>query len=154
MGFRLGATLASPGSIAFSPDGARLATAWGVNGTLLAAVCADQVIRLWETDTGAEVRRSPMDPFFNARSAAFTPDLSLVAVTGVGRDTTVRLWNPLTGEDLGRLVGHRGRANAWPRTPPAPSSPAAEATLCGCGNWTAVGRWANSTTTIAATWTP
>jgi WD40 repeat protein len=137
----------SPGSIAFSPDGARLAAGWGVSGillldlgtgdqvwlavhdehhrvapeavafngdgTLLGAVCADQVIRLWATDTGAEIRQSPLgDPFFNTRSTAFSTDLSLVAVTGVGRDMTVRLWNPLTDTTLGRLDGHRGPVGA------------------------------------------
>jgi WD40 repeat protein len=123
----------SPHSVAYSPDGARLAVACGTNGillfdldtgdqlgrlpvndghhlvaqeavafsaddTLLVAVCADQTIRRWGTDTGAEIRRSAMDPYFGTRSVAFSPDGGRLAVAC--RDRTVRLWDlvPAVGD--------------------------------------------------------
>jgi WD40 repeat protein len=83
---------------ALSPDG-RLAVSGGVWGPAV----------LWDTDTGAELRR------FHGQeqgclAAVFSPEGRLVA-TGCG-DHTVRCWDPATGQELRRLAGHTADVTA------------------------------------------
>ncbi|HYN16654.1 MAG TPA: WD40 repeat domain-containing protein, partial [Actinomycetes bacterium] len=79
-------------SVAFSPDGGRVASG-GANGTVL----------LWDLATGAQARR--LAGHTDAvRAVAFSPDGALLA-TASG-DRTLAVWDPATGEGLQRFTGH------------------------------------------------
>ncbi|GGQ18129.1 WD40 repeat domain-containing protein [Streptosporangium pseudovulgare] len=81
-------------SVAFSPDGSRLATAE-----------ADGAVRLWDTATHEQVG-SPMTGHEGAvRSVAFSPDGTRLATAG--SDGTTRVWDLIAHERLGAPVkGH------------------------------------------------
>ncbi|MCW2652645.1 MAG: hypothetical protein JWR32_3621 [Mycobacterium sp.] len=83
-------------SVAFSPDGHRLATA-----------SADTTVRLWNPDTGQRVGQPLTGHTNSVTSVAFSPDGHRLA--SASGDTTVRLWNADTGQPLGPpLAGHTG----------------------------------------------
>lgn len=79
-------------AVALSPD-ARLVATGGV----------DELVRVWDVETGTLQAELPGHDGF-VYSAAFSPDGQLLA-TG-GRDRVVRLWNPADGTAVAELQGH------------------------------------------------
>ena len=113
-------------SVAFSPDGTRLATA-----------SRDDTARLWDAETGAEIavlRSHAGDvrfPTFRP-DLAFSPDGTRLATNF--RDGTVRLWDAETGAEIVVFRGNAGGvfSAAFSRTAPG-SPPFPGTTRRGCG---------------------
>src|SRR5262245_49375148 len=78
-----------------------LCLAYSPNGRILAAGGGDDPIRLWDTDTGLELRNCP-EPWVNA--IGWSPRGS-VLVTG-GAFKTIRLWAAANGKELTQIKGH------------------------------------------------
>jgi WD40 repeat protein len=98
---RLGTTRFRTGSrilcVAFSPDGKILATGGG-----------DDPVRLWDAETGKEIRQLKDTWVF---AIAFSPNGQTIATGGGFK--TVRLWNAATGQEIGSpLKGHEGTVKA------------------------------------------
>jgi WD40 repeat protein/serine/threonine protein kinase len=86
-------------SVAFSPDGKRLASA--SRGT-------DRTIKVWDAQTGQELL-TLKDTW---GSVTFSPDGKWLASTSRGTDRTVKVWDAQTGQELLSMKGHNGPANS------------------------------------------
>jgi WD40 repeat protein len=83
----------SVGHVAFSPDGAIVAS---VGGYL------DNTVKLWNIQTGQELRTLVLEAG-GTSSAAFSPDVKIIAA---GDGDKIALWNVETGLALRTLSGH------------------------------------------------
>ena len=81
-------------SMAFSPDGTKLVSSGGLDGT----------IRLWNTSTGAQIRKIETP---HPTAVAFTPDGSKV-ISGSHNTPYLRMWHTETGALFKDLPGHNG----------------------------------------------
>ncbi len=79
-------------SVAFSPDGNRLATS-----------SMDGSVRLWNANTGKEIRAF-MAHTDAVLSVAFSPDGNRLATSSM--DGSVRLWNANTGKEIRAFMAH------------------------------------------------
>jgi WD40 repeat protein len=90
--------------LSFSPDGRFIATA----GT-------DYTVRVWDAQSGREVRLLRGHTDHRILSVAFSPDGTWLA--SGGRDRTVRIWDPTTGRPVQTIEGHRDRVMALAISP-------------------------------------
>jgi WD40 repeat protein len=81
-------------AVAFSPDGARLATA-----------SSDKTVRLWDPANGQEIIRMPHDD--TVTMIAFSPDGTALITATAKR--MVRLWDPTNGQETSRMPHGRIR---------------------------------------------
>jgi WD40 repeat protein len=79
-------------TVAFAPD-----------GTLIASGNVDNLVRLWQAQSG-KVWRTLRGHSSGVTSVAFSPDSTLLA--SGSWDGTVRLWQVQTGMELRTLTGH------------------------------------------------
>ncbi|MCP4398358.1 MAG: hypothetical protein GY801_13810 [bacterium] len=82
-------------TVAFSPD-----------GRMLASGSADHTIKLWEVQTGQELRTLAGHDDI-VESVAFSPDGQTLA--SGSHDNTIKLWDIQTGQNLRTLTGHNNR---------------------------------------------
>lgn len=92
--------------IAFAPD-----------GKTLAVVSEDNKLRLWEVETGKEIRK--FDIALKAREEdrlplVFSPDGKQLAA---GTDDILRVWEAATGQEQHRMEGHQGEILALAYSP-------------------------------------
>lgn len=79
------------------------------NGQLIATAGTDHVVRIWDVDSGRELR-ALHGHTGNVYSVAFSPDGRWLA--SGSRDRTARVWDPMTGRQLHVITGHRDRVMA------------------------------------------
>jgi WD40 repeat protein len=74
-------------------------------------------LRVLDATTGTEVWSAETGDSW-LRALAFAPGAALLAAgVGTGGDSSIRLWDGVSGRDLGRLDGHRGQITSlvfWP----------------------------------------
>jgi WD40 repeat protein len=100
-------------SLAFSPDGRRLAVGSGTS-PLDGSPGASPLGGIWDWKAGKELCRL-QGPGHLVHTVAFAPGEKVLA--GANGDKTVRLWDAATGKELCRCVGHRAGVYAVAFTP-------------------------------------
>jgi WD40 repeat protein len=93
------------GGVAFSPDGHLALSANDCQGGGSNRPAPDYELRLWDLDTGKELRRF-VGHAYPVRGVAFSPDGR--QAFSWGDDGTLRSWEVETGKEVGRFEGHAG----------------------------------------------
>jgi RNA polymerase sigma factor (sigma-70 family) len=91
-------------------DGGVNSVAFARDGKTLASGGWDDTIRLWDVETGKQLRKIDAHKAMVGR-VLFSPDGKILASRGA-LDGTVRLWDPVTGTQLQKFVG-LSNINPW-----------------------------------------
>jgi WD40 repeat protein len=87
--------------------GRLFALAWSPNGNYLASGGNDEAVRIWDATTGTLIL-TYSEHTSTVADVAWSPDGSKIASAGEDGDSTIRIWNPLSGETLGVLRNTKG----------------------------------------------
>ena len=79
------------------------------NGKMLASGSNDKTIKLWNVETGKEIRTLPGHNI-NVNSVSFNSDDKMLA--SGSSDKTIKLWNVETGQEIRSLSGHNDSVNS------------------------------------------
>jgi WD40 repeat protein len=102
----LHARVAGPSlSVAFSPDGRRLATGGAAN-----------TVKIWDVQT-AELLRTLEGHKGEIYTVAFSPVGDGRLVASAGEDSVVKVWDSYTGELVRNLRGHKGLVSSLAFSP-------------------------------------
>jgi RNA polymerase sigma factor (sigma-70 family) len=107
------------GTVRWRHGGPVYAVAYSPGGKLLASAGFDGIVRLWEPDSGKEIRRLEGHKS-HVRCLAFSPDGKVLASSGDaeekqaqgGEESIVRLWDVSGGKQIGQLKGHTDRVHS------------------------------------------
>lgn len=102
------------GTVRFRHGDGVCAVAFAPDGRFLASISRDRTVRLWNPDTGKEVRRFK-EPDCEFYALAFAPDGKTLAASAAdpikGGNAAVRLWDVRTGKEVRRFEGHQQPAH-------------------------------------------
>src|SRR5262249_54546260 len=118
------------GSVRLRHGGTVQSVACSPDGKLLASGGWDTVIRLWDPETGRELRQIT-GLTRRVYAGAFSPDSKRLA--GAGVDQVVCVWDVATGKEVRRFPGHRGEVRAVAFSP--------KGDLIAAGDSAGVGIW-------------
>jgi WD40 repeat protein len=83
-------------------------------GQVVSGTYDDGTVRVWDVESGETVLA--IETGFNyVGSAIYSPDITMIATSGQGKEEYLKIWDAKTGKPLANLKGHTSQVNclAW-----------------------------------------
>ena len=91
-----------------------ISASYSPDGRCIVSVSRDHTVRIWDVETGAELRRLEGHTWI-VNTASYSPDGRYIV--SASNDKTVRIWDAETGAELRRLEGHTSHVNTASYSP-------------------------------------